>query len=596
MKTITHYLSVLTGFLIFSSMFWSCKDNELFKDQKRTYISMADSTRSMPGNNRVKLVIKIPSQEIVSASVFWNNRKDRQDVSLKLTAWPDTVSTIIGPLAEGSYTFEVITYDKQGNASIPVKTEGTVLGSNYVNALLNRPVKDIYYENGDAIVYWGNAEREALTEVSYTDNNGVLRKVRAAFGKDTTKLVNIKPGNLSTTIAYKTAYVPNLAIDTFYANSKTETVITGSLKELAKDKNIFFGSLISYGGPGTNGVINDGSANGAYTAFCNREFNLGQGSWGPSRWARGGPSNFDAVNPVTNWNKANYDKTMTMLIVGPNNYMPDWFTKGTFTTSELEVMLKELVYEIMETNNNKAKVDVWGVANELFDNNGVYRNMKWNEMGWENDASGVTGTDKINLKHPVFVGKAFQYARDKTNAILELRDYGIENSDASNPFSHKFRAFYQLIKHLKATNRPVDAVGIQGHIMIGKGMAVGTAENMNANVPYVGYEGFKGAVKKYKDAGLEVLITELDIVNLMQNSQPLAFTPALAEQQQQDYYHVVKAALEAGIKYISLWGVKDNNDPGWRMNQSPLLLDVNYKRKPAYYGIQKALFEAKKQN
>ena len=330
MKTIYNYLVFPIGLLILVSVFHSCKENNPFEDDSRSYIRMIDSARSYSGNKRLKINIAIPSQDIVSAKVFWNNRKDFKEVQLNLTKWPDTISTIIEPLEEGNYSFEVITYDRQGNSSVPVKILGAALGVNYINALANRPIKDIFYENGNAVIYWGNVNNEVLTEVSYTDNNNVLRKVRAAFGKDTTILVNIKPGDLSTTIAYKTAYVPNMAIDTFYANSKTETVITGSLKNLAKAKNVFFGSLISYGGWPYGGVINDGSG-GSYTAFVNSEFNLGQATWGPSRWKRGGPSNFDAVNPVINWSRQAYDKVMAMLIVGPNNYMPDWFNTGTFS-------------------------------------------------------------------------------------------------------------------------------------------------------------------------------------------------------------------------------------------------------------------------
>lgn len=581
MKTITHHLSGLTGFLVLSIMFWSCKENELFKDSKRTYISMAAATNSMSGNNRVKIIIKVPAKEIVSAKVFWNNRKEHQEVPIKLTAWPDTVSTIIGPLPEGSYTFEVITYDAQGNASIPVKTEGTVLGTTYAHALLNRPVKDIYYENDEAVIYWGGADKELFTVVSYTDKGNVLRKVKAVYGKDTTRLVNFKTGGLSTTVSYQTAYLPSAGIDTFYADAKTQTVITASLKELANDKGIFFGSLISYGNGATHGVVNDPSPNKIYTEICKNEFNFGQASWGGTRWRQVPPSDFNDVNATINFSKTNYNKVFAQLIVGPNGYMPDWFKNGSFTPAQMDVMLKGLVKEFMETNDNKTKVDVWGVANEVFGNDGTYVNMKWSEMGWEDDASGLTGTDKVNLKHPVFIGKAFQYSREMTRALLELRDHDFEFSTPTSAYYYKHKAYYQLLKHLKAKGYPVDVVGIQAHYNLGGGLAGG-------------YDLFKNTIRKFKDAGVEVYLTELDVIAPKVNGEVQPWTAALAEQQKTDYYNTVKAAIEAGVKLISLWGVRDNNDPGWRFGQAPLLYDENYRRKPAYYGVQKALFEAKK--
>lgn len=582
-------------FMICASIFMACRKNQLFEGFKQEYGLKADSIRSFSGNNRLQIRIAIPHQDIVTAKLFWNDRKDFKDVPVThLTKWPDTVSTIIGPLEEGDYNFEILTYDVNGKASIPVKITGTALGEKYEATLSNREITAVYYDNNEAVIYWGTADSELFTEVSYTDDNDVVQRKQVPYAKDTTKLVNFKPSDdLSTTVTYRTVYKPDLAIDTFYAHSKTETVITATLGQLASANNIYFGSLISYGGGGiTHGIAFDNSPNGIYTELCKGEFNVGQATWGPGRWSKDSPSNFNDVNAVINWSHGQYNKVMTMLITGPDNYMPAWFTGGTFTPTEMDDMLKELVEEIMTVNDNKSKVDVWNVANELFNNDGTYRNMKWNDMGWEDDESGLTGTNKINLKHPAFVGKAFQYCREQTDALLELRDYGIENDDPNDRYYTKYKAFYQLIEHLKATNRPIDVVGIQAHMIIGRAIAVGTAENMRGEIPPVSYDGFKKAIQKYKDAGMDVYLTELDIVSPMPDGQLQPWTPALAEQQRKDYYNVVKTAIDAGVQFISLWGLRDNNDPGWRVGQSPLLFDENYNKKPAYYGVQKAFFEA----
>ncbi len=590
-RTTSQFIYLL---LICASMFMACRKNQPFDGLKQEYGFKADSIRSFSGYNRLQIQVAIPHQDIVTAKVFWNNRKDFKEIPIThLTKWPDTVSTIIGPLEEGDYNFEIITYDAKGKASIPVKTMGTALGAKYEETLGNREITAIYYDNDEAIIYWGTADSELLTVVSYTDNDNVVQKRKVPYAKDTTILVNFKPGDdLSTTIAYRTGYKPNLAIDTFYAKSKTENIITGTLRQLANANSIHFGSLISYGGGITHGVAYDGSPNGIYTALCKSEFNIGQATWGPGRWSKDGPSNFNDVNAVINWSHGQYDKVMTMLITGPNNYMPAWFTEGTFTPTEMDDMLKDLIEEIMTVNDNKSKVDVWNVANELFNNDGTYRNMKWNDMGWEDDASGLKGTNKVNLQHPAFVGKAFQYCRDHTDALLELRDYGIENDDPTDRYYTKYKAFYQLIEHLKATNRPIDVVGIQAHMIIGKAITTGTAENMRGDVAPASYDGLKKAIRKYKDAGMDVYLTELDIVSPTPDGQLQPWTPALAEQQRKDYYNVVKTVLEAGVDFISLWGLRDNNDPGWRLGQSPLLFDENYNKKPAYYGVQKAFFEA----
>ncbi|WP_256013907.1 endo-1,4-beta-xylanase [Desertivirga xinjiangensis] len=585
MKLKKNYKVQLIPIAIAICIFGSCKKNSLFgDDEARTYSNKVDSVHTFSGNNRIKVLIAVPNKEIVRAKVFWNNRKEFKEVPISLSSWPDTTSTIIGPLSEGSYDFEIITYNANGIASSPIRTPGTVLGADFSHGLANRPVSDIYYENGTATIYWGPAADEVATHIIYTDKDGNIKKRRVAFGKDTTRIDNFKPGALSTTLQYQTSYRPVAAIDTFYADLKTETVITASLKELATAKGILFGSLISYGSAATHGVVNDGSPNGIYTRICKNEFNFGQASWGGTRWRQTPPSDFNDVNAVINFNKANYEKVFAQLIVGPNVYMPDWFKTGTFTPAQMDVLLRGLVQEFMETNDNKSKVGFWGVANEVFNNEGTYRaasDMKWADMGWEDDASGLTGTDKVNLKHPVFIGKAFEYSRLYTNAKLELRDYNFEFNTPLSAYQTKHKAFYQLVKHLKAKGYPVDAVGIQCH------------NNLGSLLPG-GVETFKNTIKKFKDLGVNVYLTELDVITPKVNSAVQVFTPQLAELQKQEYYTIVKAAIEAGVDLISLWGVRDNNDPGWRFGQAPLLFDENYNRKPAYYGVQKALFDAKK--
>ena len=573
----------LIGLLLLASTFFACKDNQFEQDGNRQYIAKPELIVTKSGKNRLQVSFVVPNNQITSAKVFWNNRQNSKDVPLSLATWPSTVNTVIGPLEEGDYTFEVILYNNNGSTSIPVKVTGTALGAKYESTLANRPIKDIFYENNIATIYWGDAVAEQQTEVTFTDVNNISRKVIAPFAKDTTQLLNFKPATLSTTIQYKTAYLPAGSLDTYYANAKTETVITGSLRDLAKAKDVGFGTRLFWGYGGTNhGIINDPSPNGIYTALAKTEFNVGQAYWGATRWKKEGNSDFNEINACINWFKTYQDKAMVTLIVGPNNYMPDWFINGTFTPDEMDLMLKNLITEFAQSNDNKNKVDVMNVANELFNNDGTYRDMKWNDMGWEPDASGQTGVNKINLQHPKFVGKAFQYCRAAfTKALLELRDYDFEHDVPGTSYYTKHKALYQLLKHMKAKGYPIDVVGVQAHYTIGDGILGG-------------YEEFKNTIKKFRTAGVEVYLTELDLVSKKVNSAVQPWTTTLAEQQKIDYYNTVKAAIEAGVNVISLWGLRDDNDPTWRIGQNPLIIDINYKRKPAYYGVQKALFEAKK--
>lgn len=354
-------------------------------------------------------------------------------------------------------------------------------------------------------------------------------------------------------------------------------VICGSLKDIAEENNILFGTLISYGNIWLNsdGVIQDGSPGGIYTELAKTEFNLGQATWGAAwdGWASKSTYNFAHVNTVINWSRAQGQTVMVHNILGPNNYMPDWFIEGSFTPDHMDDLLKDLIYAFMESNDNKSKVDTWDVMNEPLNTDGTYRDMKWNEMGWEDDASGLTGADKVNSKHPVFIGKALQYARDKTDALLEIRDYNIEIDHPEAKYYKKHKAFYQLIKHLQAKGYPLDSVGIQAHRNLGAEQAGG-------------YFVFLNTIRKFKETGLNVYLTELDV------GSKASWSNNLAKQQAEQYYDVVKTALEGGVNLISLWGIRDANDPHWRTEEHPLLFDENYNKKPAYYSVREALFEA----
>ncbi|WP_461790459.1 endo-1,4-beta-xylanase [Pedobacter sp.] len=576
-----HLTQISCALLLVMTFLSACKEHDLFElDGKREYIQGSASSSVLSGRNRVKINFAVPNSAVKLVKIYWNNRQNVKEVQVTGTG---NLSTIISPLTEGSYNFELIGYDAAGNASVPYKLSGAALGASFEATLSNRGIKDLYYdENGTAVISWEAAGQALEMQLNYTDQSDVLRKVVRPSTADTTQLVKLKPGELSVNISYKTAYLPTNCIDTFYAAPKEQTVITGSLKALASAKDLSFGSLISYGNfAATHGVINDPSPNGIYKNICQNMFNFGQAAWGPSRWKREGGSDFNDANAVINWSKTNYGKVFLHLIAGRDAYMPTWFTTGTFTPTEMDVMLKNLVTEVMTTNDNKTKVDYWNVANELFDTNGLYETMKWNDMGWEDDASGLTGADKVNTKHPVFIGKLFQYARQYTNAMLELRDYNFEFNTSASPYYHKHKAFYQLVKHMKVKGYPIDAVGIQAHYTIGVGFAGGN-------------DLFKQTVKKFTDLGVKVYITELDIALPKVNNVITPWTAALADQQKNDYYNLIKTAYDAGIRLISIWGARDNNDASWKFGQSPLLYDENYKRKPAYYGVQKALFEIKK--
>ena len=220
------------------------------------------------------------------------------------------------------------------------------------------------------------------------------------------------------------------------------------------------------------------------------------------------------------------------------------------------------------------------MSNEAFTWDGKYwddsTQCRWQQLGWEDDKSGLSGTEKVHARHPVYIRKAFEKTRALTNAKLELRDYYIEFWDGSR----KARAFYQLVKHLKNSGVPIDAVGFQGHFRL--------------DYTY-DWSKLNRAVKEYKALGLEVYITEVDYgdTDHIAPAKSPNWTPQLDEAQRKSYYEFAKAAVSGGADWICLWGVADNTNQYWRMGQNALLFNEQYQQKNAYQGFKQGIIDGK---
>ncbi len=321
--------------------------------------------------------------------------------------------------------------------------------------------------------------------------------------------------------------------------------------------------------------------NAAYKSIILKEYNACQSLWYPGfniGWLAKDKYFFDTFNANVNWMKENNITPIMHMLFGPNQYEPTWLINGNYTAAELDALMKDMIDKIMESNDNKNKVEIWNVINELFNNgDGTYqKDILWTKMGYEPDNSGLTGSDKINSQHPIFIRKAFEYCRAKTSKKLELRDYFIESNDPSNSQNRKHKAFYQLVKHMQNNKIPIDAVGIQGHFDIG-----GLTSMVN------NFE-IEAAFRRFKDLGIEVYVTEMDI------GTKDTFTEAKKAQQTIDYRNYLKQAINGGATIINTWGIYDNSDQYWRLNESPLLWNTQLIKKPCYIGALDALKATKK--
>ena len=280
----------------------------------------------------------------------------------------------------------------------------------------------------------------------------------------------------------------------------------------------------------------------------------------------------DFTKKVKDMKKEHMTVTAHMLL-GWDQYFPGWYKQNDFPADTLESFMKGWLKTIITYQGNDTLVDVWNVVNEAisWDGKGGYWPLfnsdnnsacELERLGFEPDASGLTGSMFVNTQHPVYIRKAFEYARTLTKKKLELRDSGFE-FPADGP---KYNAFYQLAVHLKKMNAPVDVIGFQTHLDLEK---------------IYDWEAYTNNIKRYVQLGYQVNIPEVDIGDATKS-----WSDYKADLQKLQYYKLVTAAIKGGANEFQTWGFIDD---GWRPGQKAFPYANNFETKPAYYGIQEAL-------
>lgn len=283
------------------------------------------------------------------------------------------------------------------------------------------------------------------------------------------------------------------------------------------------------------------------------------------------------VDEFTNRVKEMKQQNMTVtahMLLGWDQYFPEWYKTVDFEPDTLEAIMQSWLRGIISYEGNDTLVDIWNVVNEAisWDGKGGYWPLfsenfndacELQRLGFEPDASGLTGTQFVNAEHPVYIRKAFEYARTLTNKKLELRDSGFEF-----PGSAKYDAIYQLAVHLKKMNAPVDVIGFQTHLDLEKNYD---------------WEGYTNNIKRYRALGYEVIIPEVDIGDVNKD-----WTEEKAELQKKQYYNLITAAIRGGASDFQTWGFIDD---GWRPGQKAFPYTNNFEAKPAYFGIKEALID-----
>jgi endo-1,4-beta-xylanase len=178
-----------------------------------------------------------------------------------------------------------------------------------------------------------------------------------------------------------------------------------------------------------------------------------------------------------------------------------------------------------------------------------------------------------------YIAIAYKAARDANpNARLMINGtFGPAGIDMQQEHD-----FFASIRRLKARGVPIDQVGTEMHW---------DAARLHANY----LEELNTFMRDARDAGVEVDITELDV----EQGPPGSF-PDPDANQKKVYHDITRTCLRnSNCVALMVFGVSDkSNWPAIRPRDphpyaTPLLFDLNYQRKPAYYGVLEALKEGR---
>ena len=256
-----------------------------------------------------------------------------------------------------------------------------------------------------------------------------------------------------------------------------------------------------------------------------------------------------------------------MFIVGHtlvwHSQTPDWI----FIDKNGKIVSRSVLIERMRDHifalvkRYKGRVHAWDVVNEAITDDGEFRKTKWFE---------IIGEDYIEV--------AFRFAHEADpDAELYYNDFGMDSPG-------KRKAVVKLVQNLKQKGIRIDGIGMQGHY------------SLNLSL-----KGFEESIVAFKQTGLDIHISELDITVLPQvseergadvnlkheyhsklNPYPIQLPDSVQQKQNAIYKGIFKVLLKHkdAVARVTFWGLNDaaswrNNWPVRGRTDYPLLFDRN---------------------
>jgi endo-1,4-beta-xylanase len=288
----------------------------------------------------------------------------------------------------------------------------------------------------------------------------------------------------------------------------------------------------------------------------------------------GDPLNFKPGDRIVDFAERNRQLTIGAHLVWDEGFGEGWTDEDLWDIGRRRA--EKLLYGVIrkEVRHYKGRMNGWIVANEVTDpeerdKHGFRKNVPW-----------------YQTIGPEYIGECFHIAKQvDPGALRILNEFGFEttNEYGDRPEPRR-RAFLAALDRLLDRNVPVQAVGIQGHLL---------AQDFHRTFEEREYRKF---LQEFADRGLPILITEMDVLD-----KGLPGNPRVRDRGVADVYrHYLDVALdEKAVKVVVAFGLTDRFT--WLdedmprtdgKHRRPLAFSRSFRPKPAYVAISNALRSA----
>ena len=367
-----------------------------------------------------------------------------------------------------------------------------------------------------------------------------------------------------------------------YLNKGNKTKSTQSLRQIAASKGILYGGFhqrshteFPQDAKFKRAFLTD------YGLIVGGFFGVTVGPFGENNYR------FSEIEPFFNFAQQNNLAFRAHPMIW-NQFNSDWVVDKFKSSSTTNAEIEKIFTNHITTLGKKyaGKVSSWDVVNEVINvEDGRADGLRDTEVSGWNGEKYPTWLKFIGSK---YIQEAFEIAHaadPKAKLVLNETSLSYSNAFGNSYWEQRRNALLELLAKLKAANTPIHAVGIQSHLLA------------RFNDRFDGNK-FRQFLSDIAGMGLEIIISELDVsdVELPKNIQ--ARDRIVAE----SYYQYLSVVLdEPAVTTVVNWGLSDRYTwlsgfapRGDGAEVRPLLRDRQYKLKPAWNAVARAIKEAPK--